>query len=116
LLSTLFFLLVGKLVSLKKHLLIKLLSLVNIGVDEAEAGGSATTKLALDSEDSDSILWGLVQAGELGLDVSLGDATLVWMDQLNVHLSSSEKWVVNNLSGVKYEVSWHFFNKFRRAK
>ena len=76
-------------------------------VDESETGGSASSELALQAEDGDVLVLGLEHRGELGLDGSLGDGSLVWVDELNLELSSLEKWVVDHLSGVKNEFLAH---------
>ena len=90
--------------------LIALLSGIKRVVDKSESGGSASSELALKSEDGDALVLGLEHGGELGLDGGLGNGSLIWVDQLNLKLSSLQERVVDHLSSVKNEFFRHLFN------
>jgi hypothetical protein len=67
-----------------EHLLaVKLLSSVKRIVDEGEARGSATSELGLQTENGNVLLLDLEGLGQLALDVTLGDVSLLGVDQLN---------------------------------
>ena len=109
-LSSLLALLVDELVSEEESLLIALLSGIKRVVDESESGGSASSKFTLKSEDGDALVLALEHGGELGLDGGLGYGSLIWVDQLNLKLSSLQERVVDHLSGVKNKFLGHLFN------
>lgn len=56
-------------------------------VDEGEASGLATTVLGAETEDGDLVLVGLVQLGELGAELILGDVRAVGVEDVPVHAS-----------------------------
>lgn len=53
-------------------------------VDEGEAGGLAATELGAQAEDLDLLLLGLVQAGELLAQLSLGDVGTVGVEDVTI--------------------------------
>lgn len=56
-------------------------------VDEREAGGLAATVLCPQAEDGDLVLVALVQLGELGAEVVLGDIGAVRVEDVTVAAS-----------------------------
>ena len=81
-------------------------------VDESESGGSASSELGVASEDGDGLSLCLEHGGELLLHLNLGDVGHVWMDHLNHKLLSSEKWVLDHLSGVENEFTFNCSHLF----
>lgn len=51
-------------------------------VDEGEASGLATTVLGAETEDGDLVLVGLVELGELGAELILGDVGAVRVEDI----------------------------------
>ena len=67
-----------------KHLLaVELLSSVKRIIDEGEAGGSATTKLGLETENRNVLILGLEGLSELALDVGLRDVGQLGVNQFD---------------------------------
>ena len=85
------------------------LSSINAVVDESISGGSATTELGLHTEDSNLLILGLEGSGELLLDCGLGYTSAIWVDNLEEHLLSGEKWVIDELLQVEHELLDHLY-------
>lgn len=58
-------------------------------VDEGEAGALATTVLGAETEDGDLVLGSLVQLGQLGAELILGDVGAVGVEDVTVRWSLS---------------------------
>ena len=99
----------NKSISFEEVLLIVLLSLIETVINESESGRSTTTEFGVETKDTDLLGLAFELFSELVFDGSLGDVGGLWMDELNLDLLSSEKWVVDDLSGVKNELSGHLF-------
>lgn len=67
-------------------------------VDQTETGRSTTTELGLETEDGHSLLLGLVESGELLLELSLGDGGSVGVEDVKNELLSVEQSVRDELS------------------
>jgi hypothetical protein len=93
-----------ELVSSEIGLHVALLSGIERVVNESESGRSTTSELGLESEHGDGLFLVLEHNGKLGLDGSLGDGSLIGMNQLNLELSSLQERVVDHLSGIKDEL------------
>ena len=85
------------------------LSSINAVVDESVSGRSATTEFGLHAEDGDLLIFAFEGTGELLLDSSLGDTAAVWVDDLEEHLLSGKKRVVDELLQVEYETLDHLY-------
>lgn len=78
---------------------LELLGVSDRVVDETETSGLTTTVLSSETEDRNSILVSLVDTSELLSQLILGDVGSVWVENVNDELESSQKWVVDDLSG-----------------
>ncbi|GMS96271.1 hypothetical protein PENTCL1PPCAC_18446, partial [Pristionchus entomophagus] len=83
----------------KSMLGLELLGQIEGVVDEGESDALSTSELATESEGNDQIRRGLVQRGELLLDLGLGDRGARRVDDLDDHLLSGEQAVGHDLSG-----------------
>lgn len=63
---------------------LELLHRLGAVVDEGEASGLATTVLGAETEDGDLVLVGLVELGELGAELILGDVGTVGVEDVTV--------------------------------
>lgn len=99
LLSAWLFNLLGKTVSDKTVAGLKLLHVFWRVVDETKANGSATTKLGLETENRDSVLFRLVQACKLFTESILGNTGQTWVKNIDDELTTTQKGVANKLSG-----------------
>ena len=90
--------LLAKTVSNKTVAGLELLKSINGVVDETETSGLATTVLGLQTENRDSVLLRVVDAGELLTEVILRDVSTVGVQDVNDKLASSKKRVSNELS------------------
>jgi hypothetical protein len=63
---------------------LELLHRLGAVVDEGEASGLATTVLGAETEDGDLVLVGLVELGELGAELILGDVGTVGVEDVAV--------------------------------
>ena len=61
----------------------------------------------MESEDGDALRFGLEDTGELLLDGGLGDVCLIWVDQLDLHLLSGKKWVLDHFLCVEDKFAGH---------
>ena len=63
---------------------LELLHRLGAVVDEGEASGLSTTVLGAETEDGDLVLVGLVELGELGAELILGDVGTVGVEDVTV--------------------------------
>jgi len=66
-------------------------------VDERETGALATTELGAETEDGDGLLVALVELGELGAEVFLGDIGALRVEDVTVGDGALEHDLVRNL-------------------
>ena len=78
---------------------LELLGVVHGVVDQAEAGGLATTEVCLESEDEDSVSSAAVHLGQLLSDVSLGHRGLAGVEDVHHHLPPAQQTVQHVLAG-----------------
>ena len=78
---------------------LELLGVVHRVIDEAEAGGLATAKVGLESEDENSVGGAAVHLSELLSDVGLGHGGLAGMEDVHHHLPPAEQTVQHVLAG-----------------
>merc|ERR1712228_547446 len=60
-------------------------------VDEGETGALAATVLSAETESRDLVLVGLVEFGELGAELVLGDVGAVGVEDVNDHLLAAQE-------------------------
>jgi hypothetical protein len=90
--------LLAKTVSNKTVAGLKLLESINRVVDETKTSRLATTVLGLQTENRDSILLSVVDAGKLLTEVILRDVSSVGVENVNDELTTSKKGVSDELS------------------
>ena len=68
-------------------------------VNESESGSLATTELSVESVDNNVSHVNLELLGEFFSDLFLGDSGLVWVEDVNRHLSAGKQRVCEDLLG-----------------